>query len=111
MGADPQLRLELAVCASYGMPHSAFLAWSHADRDKAIWWHIRQRQTCPGCGTRAEEWDERLGGHRHAYDPREVRCRGCEVLESKRASLTGDEGRGVHIELRPRGHGGGSATA
>jgi hypothetical protein len=68
-----------------------------------VWRRVRARQTCPQCGTRAEEWDERRGGHRHAYVPTEARCRGCEVVEAKKASLTGDEGRGVYIELRRKG--------
>ncbi|MGW4426435.1 hypothetical protein [Streptosporangium sp. NPDC004631] len=90
------------MCALYRVRHSEFLGWSADDRDKAVWQHVRARQTCPHCRTRAAEWDERVGGHRHAYVARETRCRGCEVVESKKASMDGTEGRGVYVELRPR---------
>jgi hypothetical protein len=91
------------VCALYRIPHSAFLGWSDDDRNKAIWQHIRERQRCPNCRTRAEEWDERRGGHRHAYIPVEARCRGCELKQGKEASMAGEDlGRGVYVELKSR---------
>jgi hypothetical protein len=63
-----------------GIPHSVFLAWDADDRDKALWWLIHQRGTCPTCGTRPEEWDEDQGGDLHAYVAEPHQCRGCEVL-------------------------------
>lgn len=99
MGADRGLALELDVCASYGIPHSVFLSWSDDDRDKATWHHIWKRQECGGCGTRAEEWDETRGGHRHAYIAEPRRCRGCEVKAGAQKSVTPDDGEGVHIVL------------
>ncbi len=85
------------------MRHSEFLSWDADDRDKAIWQYLRSRQACPNCGTRAEEWDERQGGHRHAYTAEPHRCRGCELIEARKASMDGSEGRGVYIGLTPRG--------
>lgn len=87
----------MSVCAAYRIPHSQFLAWLDEDRDKAIWQHIRERQTCRQCGTRPQEWDPAQGGDRNAYVAEPERCRGCEVNQAAAASLTGDEGRGVRI--------------
>lgn len=86
------------------MRHSEFLTWDRYDRDKAIWRRIRVRQTCPHCGTRAEEWDPQAGGHRHAYGGHKAFCRGCEVKEQAEAALQGeaDRVRGTYIELRRR---------
>jgi hypothetical protein len=67
-----------------GIPHSVFLGrvvgpgepqWLDADRDKAIWWMIHQRQACPECGTRPDEWAD----DPDAYVPEPHHCRGCEV--------------------------------
>lgn len=90
------------MCELYGIRHSEFLSWSDDDRDKALWRRIRARQACPNCGTRREEWDESRGGDRNAYIAEPERCRGCELKEAARASLTGGEGRGVHIALKRR---------
>ena len=89
----------MAVCAAYGIAHSEFLSWDSGDRDKAIWWHLRQKQACPGCGTRAEEWDPALGGHRQAYSAHAEVCRGCQQIESRKSAMTGDEPRGTQIVL------------
>lgn len=92
--------VEMAVCAAYGIPHSEFLGWRASDRDKAIWWHIRQQETCPSCGTRPEEWDPDRGGHRRAYVARKRRCHGCAAKQQVEASIDPDqEGRGVHVVL------------
>jgi hypothetical protein len=63
----------------------------------------RVKLTCPNCDTRADEWDERVGGDRHAYVAASERCRGCEVKQAGDASLKGDEGRGVYVTLKPKG--------
>lgn len=99
MGADRGLALELDVCAAYGIRHSEFLSWDDDDRDKAIWHHIWQRQTCRTCGTREEEWDESRGGHRYAYVAEKRRCRGCEMREAAQETVTPEDGRGVHIVM------------
>lgn len=102
MDTDPQLALEMAVCAHYRIPHSAFLSWPKPDRDKAIWWHVRDRDRCGQCGTRSAEWDERRGGHRNAYRPELRRCRGCELVAAEQERLknrTSGVGRGVYVTL------------
>ena len=91
----------MAVCAHYRIPHSTLLDWPADDRSKAIWWHIRTKTTCSGCGTRPEEWDEDLGGDRHAYAATEYRCPGCEQVQAKQASLGDEQGRGVYVALKP----------
>lgn len=96
----------MAVCARYGIAHSAFLGWDSDDRDKAIWWELRERDRCPGCGTRGAEWDEEQGGDRDAYQAKVHRCRGCQVRQSKEdEARKQDLGRGVHVvmERRPTG--------
>jgi hypothetical protein len=74
----------MEYCGKFGIPHSVFLGrvvgpsdplWLDADRDKAVWWLIHQRQACPECGTRAEEWVD----DDHAYTSEPHHCRGCEI--------------------------------
>lgn len=101
MGADRGLLLELDVCAAYRIPHSVFLSWPDDDRDKALWHHRWQRETCRTCGTREAEWDEKQGGDRNAYVGEKRRCRGCEVKERTQETVTAEDGRGVHIVLIP----------
>jgi flavoprotein len=95
--------LELAVCAEYQISHSHFLGgppeWTVHDRNKAIMWHIRQKETCPNCNTREREWNPEMGGDRQAYGVETYRCRGCEV----KAMFPEDElekmGKGVYLYL------------
>ncbi|GIH76135.1 hypothetical protein [Planobispora longispora] len=87
------------MCADYRIPHSEFLRWSDSDRDKAIWQHIRARQTCPNCGTRAEEWDPRCGGHPGAYVPDVHRCEGCYQLADAGKDLP--PGSYARLKLNP----------
>ncbi len=91
----------MAVAAQYQKFHSEFLAYSKDDRDKAIAWFLRQREACPSCGTRAEEWDEDRGGHRDAYIAVHERCRGCEIKERGESTQPKDAGRGVSTVLKP----------
>jgi hypothetical protein len=74
----------MEYCGPRGIPHSVFLGrivgptepqWLDADRNKATWWLIHQRQTCPECGTRDEEW----AADEDAYVPAMHFCRGCAV--------------------------------
>lgn len=84
----------------YQLPHSAFLAWSKDDRDKAIWQYVRERQRCRGCGTRPAEWSAEQGGDRNAYVAAVDRCPGCEVLEIKRDNLDAKKmGAGIAVKL------------
>lgn len=87
----------MEYCGPRGVAHSTFLEWSRPDRDKALWWVIHQRSTCPGCGTRPEEWDEEQGGDPDAYEAKPVHCRGCEVRAQ------GDEWFEAHRKSMRRG--------
>ncbi|MGH3097892.1 MAG: hypothetical protein ACRDMV_18070 [Streptosporangiales bacterium] len=91
----------MAVCAEYRIPHSRFLGWEASDRDKAIWWHIRQREACPSCGTRRDEWDPKKGGRTDAYVASARRCHGCEAVAKHREQLPDGIGHGVQIVLKP----------
>lgn len=89
----------MAVCAAYRIPHSQFLAWPEDDRDKALWWHAREAERCPHCGTRAAEWDPEQGGDRRAYVAEQVVCRGCQQLEARRAAAKTADAHGVQFVL------------
>jgi hypothetical protein len=86
----------MAVCSAYRIRHSEFLRWDPDDREKAITWHVRQAEACPGCGTRPEEWET----SHNAYVAEKRRCRGCEIRQQAEASVDEQDGRGVHIVLR-----------
>jgi hypothetical protein len=88
----------MAVCVEYKIPHSEFLGWDSDDRAKAIWWHVRERERCPSCGTRHEDWVD----DPHAYVGELVRCRGCEVRQQTESSVTESDGRGIHVVLKRR---------
>jgi len=89
----------MAVCAAYGIRHSEFAGWSRDDRDKALWWEIHRRDTCPNCGTRADEWDPQLGGDDFAYRGELRKCWGCETKASAEKKITKDMGAGVTAVL------------
>lgn len=95
--------LEMTVCEAYRIPHSQFLGgtpeWNQTDRDKAIWWHIRQKEKCPNCGTRDSEWDPAQGGRRDAYRVQTHRCRGCEVKGMFPQAELEKMGKGVYVYL------------
>lgn len=91
----------MEYCGPRGIAHSTFLDWDQSDRDKALWWLIHDRERCPGCGTRPEEWV----GDKDAFIPEATHCRGCEV------KARADEGfekvrkqyrRGTSMRLTPR---------
>jgi hypothetical protein len=90
------------------MPHSRFTGagdgrWTALDRAKALAWLAYTRATCSGCGTRADEWQPELGGHRFAYVTDSRTCPGCELLAMEREQVPdGPDGRGVKIGLKPR---------
>lgn len=87
------------MCAEYRIPHSEFLGWLASDRSKAIWWHLRQREACPSCGTRPDEWNPDKGGHRFVYEPKIRQCAGCVELERTREDETVTKQRGMHVVL------------
>lgn len=99
LDADPQLVLELAVCAKYLKMHSEFLSYSDDDRSKAIWQFIRERETCRSCGTRPDEWDETKGGRRNAYHGAIQQCQGCVVRERTEEAPQMQSGRGYYAAL------------
>lgn len=93
----------MGYCGPRGIPHSHFLGgpavWSQADRDKALWWHMHQLESCPSCGTRKGDWDE----DREAFAAEFVHCRGCEVLGRAQKDLDDHPKqfrRGTRAELR-----------
>jgi hypothetical protein len=94
-------------CGAHGIPHSRFLAWDRDDRDKAIVWMIRDRQRCPQCGTRPDEWDRDKGGHDFAYNAELHRCWGCRTKAvasrqpSWKAHLERDDGAHVILTRNP----------
>ncbi|MFM9373277.1 hypothetical protein [Streptomyces sp. Da 82-17] len=105
--ADERLRAELELCDRWGIPHSQFRGhgdgtWTDLDRRKALAYAAYARQACPGCGTRAEEWDEQAGGDEDAYTAITHRCIGCQILADKQKQVPqGDEGHGVKVLLIP----------
>lgn len=63
---------------------------------------VRERQRCPSCGTRPEEWDPEQGGHRRAYLAQADICRGCEAIESRQSFITDEQrqnNRGLRVVL------------
>lgn len=54
-------------------------AWLPADRDKALWWQVHERERCESCGIRPAEFDPKRGGGLHAFEAVDVHCRGCEI--------------------------------
>lgn len=89
------------MCAAYGMPHSRFASWGRDDRDKAVWWEIHRRETCPSCGTRPDEWDPAKGGHDFAYVAELHQCHGCKTTAAAEKAITESMGAGVHARLLP----------
>lgn len=100
--------MEMEYCGPRGLPHSRFLSWPVLDREKALWWLLRERTKCSQCGTRGEEWDEAQGGNRNAYAAEIVTCRGCEVRHARESSVDESlDGPGAYVVLRRRAQTGG----
>lgn len=89
----------MAYCGPRGIPHSAFLSWSKADRDKALTWLARDMAACPACGTRDAEWDPKRGGSRDAYRIEFHECPGCVEKERAQEAPELKEQRGVRPVL------------
>lgn len=88
------------MCAQYRRFHSEFLMLSQDDRDKAIWQFLRDRQACPHCGTRGEEWvDPVTGRPREAYVAEFDECPGCVVKQRKEADPVMQEFPGLRVVL------------
>jgi hypothetical protein len=79
-----------------------FLSWPQDDRDKAIWSYARKRSTCPGCGTRPDEWLDDDGQPIDAYEAKTHLCRGCRAHEMAQEDLGDQAPKGVHIVLKRR---------
>lgn len=99
---DVALRLEMDYCAPHGLPHSHFLGgpagWTGHDRELALAWLMRRNATCPGCGTRPDEWQR----DPYAYVPTPVLDKGCEVLKGAESQLEDrDREAGTRIVLVP----------
>ncbi len=96
----------MAYCGPRGLPHSFFLggphAWTQDDRDKALAWQELDRQSCPSCGTRAEEWNPEHGGHPRAYAAEHTSCDGCAAIDRAHDSKDFEGLRGHKIRLRAR---------
>lgn len=93
----------MRYCGPRGIPHDEFLSWPNHSQDAALWWLIHDAQTCPGCGTRPDEWDPARGGRPDAYEPVPVRCEGCARVEQRRDRITKDGApqlRGTTVQLR-----------
>lgn len=97
----------MALCWEYRIPHSFFRGhgdgtWSDLDRRKALAYADYLKQVCPGCGTRADEWDEQTGGDEDAYRAITHRCIGCQLIADKQKRVPdGDEAHGVKVLLIP----------
>lgn len=64
---------------------------------------LRARNTCPHCGTRAEEWDPTQGGHRRAYIAEVAVCRGCQAVAERQKGVTDEQAtRGHRVVLKRR---------
>lgn len=93
LDADPLLRLEMQVCETQRVPHSFLLGtrrprWTQQDRELALAWQMRKNATCPGCGTRRDEWDRddlAYIGDVHTPD------RGCRELQLIDDQITDEE--------------------
>jgi hypothetical protein len=102
----------MEYCGPRGIPHSMFLGretgpqWTDDDREKALWWLIHDREKCPNCGTRPDEFDPEEGGDPHAYEWHSSHCRGCEIRAQgddwlARGQKQGELRRGTSIRIRP----------
>jgi len=95
------MALEVKVGAKYHRFHSEFLALSQDDRDKAIWEYLRERNECPHCGTRSEEWYDDAGAYRRVYVAELVECEGCVVKQRGEKDFEHElaEFRGLRVGL------------
>lgn len=76
--------------------------WLDTDRGYALAWSANKAATCPGCGTRDDEWDV----DEDAYISDHVTCPGCQRLQEHAESNLERRGDkvlpGQHPHLVPR---------
>lgn len=96
----------MAVCAAYRIPHSEYLGWSADDRAKAMWWQLRERQTCGSCGTRREEWVGPDGPHLDAFTAEARICHGCRAISAEQDRVGENPPAGIKFVLKPKPKGG-----
>lgn len=107
LDADPALRVEMQVCAAYGMPHSFLLGarrarWTVEDRELALAWQMRLNATCPGCGTRPDEWEGRAADDPPYIVDHRAPDKGCQEKRLGDAQLTErDREQGIYTVLVP----------
>lgn len=102
--ADARFRQELALCDRWGIGHSQFLSLPDLDQDKALAFATYAASVCPGCGTRADEWEPGAGGDLAAYAADVRTCPGCQVRGDLERDLREGavEASGRYVVLVPR---------
>lgn len=110
IGADPQLRAELALCETYRISHSQFCGgparWTELDRSKALTFRAwKAEHECPDCGSDPSLWtvsDE--GVPTIPYVAYLDECGTCGAMESLRDQVQKDPDvaalHGVKISYR-----------
>ena len=69
--------------------------WLTSDRNKVIAWELEQRERCPVCKVRYDDWDH----DSHAYVAEEFRCKGCEILDWAKDSWKEEQPKGLFFRL------------
>jgi hypothetical protein len=67
----------MQLCAEYHIRHSEFLSWDVDDQSQALAFAMEKAAYCQLCGTADWQWDEKVGGSRHAFEAVENFCHGC----------------------------------
>lgn len=71
--------------------------WTQTDRDYALWWSIRQRETCSSCGTRPSQLEE----DPTSWSWKVESCPGCELREKGQQVANNQAKRGGAEGLKP----------
>ena len=74
------------------MPAPGEPLWTAEDRDKAIAYEMTQREACPSCGMRTEDFFDEQGNPHDPplYEPVVKRCEGCASRSNRRYHLERD---------------------
>ncbi len=95
----------MAYCGPRGIPYRRFLGgpdvWDRLSRFLAVAWDRHERELCRGCGTHPDEWDEKRGGDRDAFQAVAHFCRGDELIGQKQDEIK-DRGPGWRAGLARR---------
>ena len=84
------------LCAEvYHIPFTEWLKWDEGDRQKALAWEIRKRQTCQHCGTKPEDWQ----AGKRIYAPKQVPCIGCKELVRANKSVPQSAREWIRVAL------------